>query len=312
MSQARGQHRHDFRIGPQPQYVDDRRSDLNRCLLELRPLTEIWDDNAALRQERGVTRAMKSNAVVTSGIITFGHQAAELFGELTPDQQDAAFRELAQAIAVRLNTCLESLVVHLDETTLHTHFMIRSYTDDGHPVSNITGKRTKSELQDIAAEVMQRYHPGIQRDHRKTDRLAAGADFADTLHRSVKQLHRDLPEEIAEKEARLEALRREASELEESAANTRRHMEKLTRKSALNEKEEKRLQVYAARSSKKEEEMAEVAARTAQSQQDLAAAQEALAGRQHKLAQDEIASLKNGRTWMQIGRTPRQSGLRPR
>ena len=142
-------------------------------------------------------RAMKQNApVIMAGIITFGTVAAELFGSLTVDQQDAAFRELAKAVASELDTSLESLVVHLDETTIHAHFTVRAYTDAGLSMSEAAKRGTLSRLQDLAAEVMQGYHSGIERGHRKWDRIAAGAEYPDTLHRSVRELHYDLPLEI--------------------------------------------------------------------------------------------------------------------
>ncbi len=92
MSRARGQRAMISAWDRSPQYVDEDRICLNRVLLEPRPLVTIRDENAALRKEAGRVRAMKSNAaVVTSGIITFGHKAAKLFGSLAPDHQDAAF-----------------------------------------------------------------------------------------------------------------------------------------------------------------------------------------------------------------------------
>jgi len=60
-----------------------------------------------------------------------------------------------------------------------------------------------SELQELAAEIMREHCPGIEPGHKKRDRLAVGADLADTIHRSVRQLHEDLPAEIAKKEAEL-------------------------------------------------------------------------------------------------------------
>lgn len=135
---------------------------------------------------------MKSNAVVvTAGIITFGHRAQEVFNRLPIETQDRAFIELAQEIAATLNTSLEALVVHLDETAIHAHFTLRAYNDGGEPISNATRYRDMSALQDLAAEVVQRFAPEIERGHKKKERLKAEADYPDTLHRGVKQLHAD-------------------------------------------------------------------------------------------------------------------------
>lgn len=259
MSRAKGARRHDYRIGKAPGYVDTSQSDLNRILFQLRPLFQIRDENAALRAQAGRQRAMKSNAaVVSAGIISFGTEAARMFERLTPEAQDAAFLDLAEEIAERLDTRLESLVVHCDETTSHAHFMLRAYTDAGLPLSDTMKAGTTSALQDLTAEVMAHHCPGIERGHHKRDRLAAGADYAATLHRSVRQLHADLPAEIAAREAELDALTGRAVELEASIAKTKGYLNALTAKAALSEKEEKRLKTYAARLEKKEEELAAV------------------------------------------------------
>ena len=56
---------------------------------------------------------------------------------------------------------------------------------------------------------MQRFAPEIERGHKKKARLEAGANYPDTLHRSVRQLHEDLPVEQATLEAEIEAMSRE-------------------------------------------------------------------------------------------------------
>ncbi|MDT0684516.1 plasmid recombination protein [Roseicyclus sp. F158] len=212
MSKAKGTRRHDFRIGKLPNYVNKDRVDLNCTLMPMRPLPEIQKENAELRKKAGRQRAMKSNAaVITSGIITFGREAARMFETLPPDRQDDAFRNLAKAIAAQLDTSLESLVVHLDESTIHAHFTLRSYTTAGLALSEAAKRGTMARLQDLAAEIMQQYEPGIERGHRKWDRIEAGADYPDTLHRSVRELHQDLP-------AELEVLRRQRDEQQRALA----------------------------------------------------------------------------------------------
>ncbi|MEP3845118.1 MAG: hypothetical protein ABJM43_07245 [Paracoccaceae bacterium] len=80
---------------------------------------------------------MKSNAaVMTAGIIKFGHRAQEVFNRLPIETQDRAFIELAPEIAATLNTSLEALVVHLDKTAIHAHFTMRAYNDGGESAQN--------------------------------------------------------------------------------------------------------------------------------------------------------------------------------
>ncbi|AXT36283.1 hypothetical protein D1820_15580 [Phaeobacter sp. LSS9] len=187
LSRAYGQRRHDYRVGRQPNYVDGERSVFNRALVDPRPLPVIRNEIERLREKAGAKRALKSNAaIVTTGIITFGFEAAKVFDLLPAIDQDGAFHELADAIARKLGTTLEGLVVHLDETTIHAHFEMRAYTDDGVPVSKVATSNLLSDLQDLTAEIMSAACPEIERGHRKWDRIAAGADYADTLNRSVK------------------------------------------------------------------------------------------------------------------------------
>lgn len=214
LSQAYSQRRHDWRIGPQPKYVDPARKGLNRPLIDPRPVSHIRDDVVALRTARGAKRAMKSNAaVITAGIVTFGTEAQEMFLALTIEQQDAAFRELAQAVAERLDTSLEALMVHCDEGAIHAHFELRACNRSGIPLAKATRPALMIELQDLVFEIMSRHCEGIERGNRKYDRLAAGGDYAATVHKSVRQLHHDLPLEIEALEQKREALRADLPEL---------------------------------------------------------------------------------------------------
>lgn len=214
LSRAYGQRRHDWRIGPQPKYVDPARKDLNRPLIEPRPVSQIRNEVLALRTARGAKRAMKGNAaVVTAGIITFGIEAQEMFLALTWEQQDEAFRDLARAVAEHLDTSLEALMVHCDESAIHAHFELRACNRSGIPLAKATRPTLMIELQDLVFEVMSRHCPGIERGNRKYDRLAAGEDYAATVHKSVRQLHHDLPLEIARLEQAREALQASLPEL---------------------------------------------------------------------------------------------------
>ena len=236
-----GQRKHDLRIGRQPDYIDESRKSLNRIIMEPDTpgvMRTICEGRRSLRETR---RKMKKDAAVAAcGIITFGTEAADLFEALTPDAQDAAFLDLAESVAERLNTTLHGLIVHLDETTVHAHFQLAAYNRDGVPLSQATRPAVMSGLQDLTAEVMARHCAGIERGHRYGDRIAAGADFKDTLHRTVRELHADLPREIAAKRAELTEASARADEM-------RARVQKLENKAELTDKEAKRLETYRAR-----------------------------------------------------------------
>ncbi|SNR67464.1 hypothetical protein EYF88_15950 [Paracoccus sediminis] len=209
-----GQKRHDLRIGAQPKYVDAARRDRNRTLIEYAKPADLRAVCAARRDQRTVKRRMKSNAAVaTRGIIGFGHEAAQLFETLTPEQQDAAFRELAQAIAVHLKTTLHGLEIHGDEATIHAHFVLAAVDLDGQPLSTTTRPAVMAELQSLAAEVIAQHCAGIERGRRYGDRLAAGASFSEVIHKSVRQLQRELPGDLSRKRAELATLTEQGAAL---------------------------------------------------------------------------------------------------
>lgn len=241
-----GQRRHDLRIGPQPNYVDLGRGPLNRVLMEYPRPAEMRRIAVERRAIRETSRAMKSNAAIaTVGVITFGSEAAQIFERLSPDQQDAAFRELAEAVASRLQTSIHGLTVHLDESTIHAHFVMASYDHAGNPLSQTTRPQVLSELQDLTAEVMQRYCPEIERGTRYGDRLAAGADFADVMHLSVRELHRKLPQDLAKKKAEVADVGAALTHARERVEEMQGRVAKLLAKERdLTAAEEKRLAVY--------------------------------------------------------------------
>ncbi|ARJ70093.1 plasmid recombination protein [Paracoccus contaminans] len=267
-----GQRKHDLRIGAkQPAYIDPDRKELNRFLIpHATPaaMRTLCEGRRAIRDTR---RKMKRNAAVAAGgIITFGAEAAALFAALKPEQQDAAFIDLAHEIAERLNTTLHGLTVHLDESTIHAHYQLAAYDKDGVPLSRSTAPRVMSCLQDLTAEVMARHCPGIERGHRYGERIENGADFRDTLHRSVQELHRDLPRDLAAKRAEVEELAAAVADAQARVDEIEARVSKLREKAELSDREAKRLATYEKRLADRvaELEAAQAAAESAKSEAD--------------------------------------------
>lgn len=240
-----GQRRHDLRMGHQPKYVDPDRFDLNRVLIEPPAPSVVRKIAVDHRSRRDTQRAMKSSAAIsTAGIITFGSEAASMFEAIPQDQQDRAFKLLARSVAMRLRTPLLSLVVHGDEATIHAHVTYSAYTRDGAPVSKSTRPSDMSAIQDLTARIMQRFCPGIERGTRYGDRLAAGADWADVIHKSVAELHRTLPADLAAKRQSLAELAQAEKEAAARVEEMRGRVQKLKEKEDLSEKEIRRLATY--------------------------------------------------------------------
>lgn len=234
----KGQRKHDLRIGKQPAYVDASRSHLNRVLVKPRTAGEMQKICAARRSMRQTQRAMKAGTTCAYiGVITFGAEAQRLFSALEPEQQDAAYIETAEKIAERMNTTLEGLVVHADESAPHAHMSFPAYDLDGQPLTRSMKRQALLDMQDILAEVMGRHVPGIERGRSRRERIEAGATPAETMHKSVRRLHDDLPADIAAKEAELAAASARVDEM-------RGRVESLEAKAELTDKEAKRLETY--------------------------------------------------------------------
>lgn len=221
-SRSQGQRRHDLRIGKQPKYVDEKRGHLNRHLIEAKTAAELVGICNERREGSGIERKRKvaSNvAVATIGIITFGREARRFMEDLTDDQQDALFTEVADRVTERLGTSVTGLSVHLDEAGLHAHFQAAATSIYGGPVSRISTKAVLNDVQSIAAEIAQKYDPRIERGNRKVDRLEAGADYADVVHRTVNEMHYTLIPEFEQLTAENIKLATDKKHLENQIAN---------------------------------------------------------------------------------------------
>jgi chromosome segregation ATPase len=103
------------------------------------------------------------------------------------------------------------------------------------------------ELQDLVFEVMSRHCHGIERGNRKYDRLAVGANYAETVNKSVRKLHHDLPLEIEALEQKRDALQADLPELAARVAEMQGRVAKLEAEAAereLTAAKVKRLRVY--------------------------------------------------------------------
>ena len=206
-SMAKGQRMHDLRIGPGPGYVDSAESKFNRVLVTPFTSSDLRKVCENRRSNRRTKRAMKSNAAVAvSGIITFGHKAQDIFENLTYDQQAAAYLEVAEAVAARVGTTLSGLVVHADESAPHAHFQMPGYTLNGIPISKVAKRQALRDIQTIAAEIMGRHAPGIERGKPRWQRIEEGETYADTIHRQAYEMRSRLPDDIEEAEAELAKL----------------------------------------------------------------------------------------------------------
>lgn len=233
---ARGQRMHDLRLGRIPNYVAEERIVDNSILIE--NVNEGVLKSLCDQRRSGKQRAMKRTAAVGSrGIITFGKQAQFEMAKLSPSKQDEAFQAVADAIAEHLASDLVGLVVHRDERAIHAHFLLPAWREDGQAISKVLTRKTSSQLQDVALETIKPFAPKIERGNKKIDRLRDGDKPSDVINKSVRQLHEELPAEIAEKQKELDVVLKKLATNEDRLAKLRK-LEELT------EKELKRMKAY--------------------------------------------------------------------
>ncbi len=245
------QRRHDLRIGAQPAYVNPDPPEPNRILIQPMTTAELKKLAKERRDQRDMTRAMKSNAgIAVVGIIGFGIEAQKMFEALGPDGQEKALRAAVARVAADLRTSVSGLVLHLDESAKHAHFSLCGYDVDGQPLSTWMGRGVLRDLQTALHEELRAFMPDLERGRSRKARAEAGAAPHELVHRSVDELHIDLPFEIAEK-------RKELAELEEKIRTNEARAEKARTKAAADgeraEKALKNAETYERRASEAEE-----------------------------------------------------------
>ena len=201
------QRRHDLRIGAQPAYVNPDPPEPNWVLVQPLTTQELKKLASERRAQRETVRAMKSNAgIAVVGIIGFGIEAQAMFEALGPEDQEKALRAAVARVAADLKTTVTGLVFHLDETARHAHFSLCGYDVTGQPLSTWMDRRVLRALQTALHEELQAFMPHLERGRSRRARAEAGAAPHELVHRSVEELHIDLPFEIAEKRKELAAL----------------------------------------------------------------------------------------------------------
>lgn len=179
-----GQRRHDLREGTLPGYVNRNPAEKNSVIIEPPRASALRAINEQRRATArpGMRRAMRSDtAPAWVGIIAFGAGAQAAVNDLFIEQQNRAFLDAARAVADRLGTTVEGLVVHRDESAIHAHFTLAAYGHDGRPLSSTVKRSHLHAIQDDVARAFQGYAPQIERGTRLTARIEDGDDYASTV-----------------------------------------------------------------------------------------------------------------------------------
>ena len=208
ITKLKGQLAHDLRTGRVPKYVNPENSFRNSVLRQ----TTVKD----IQEETQKIKKLNKNASVgLAGIITFSVKAQEILSKLTDEEQDKLFLKAIEKFEEVVNTKVMNVVVHRDETATHIHFIALPCQLDGktHSKGFLSRPENLSRLQDAIAGVFTEL--GIQRGIKKEIRIQQGEPKWKWIHRTVRQLHKDLEFEIEEKKKELDLIQKTLTEVEQ-------------------------------------------------------------------------------------------------
>jgi len=246
IAKATGQTRHDLRLKV-PNYVDKSKSGENSVLIKPASGDELFDLCKKLREQRQSKRALKKNInVAVAGILTFSADALKTIDTLDKSKQDELIMSAVKKISDTYDVDVVGLVVHRDEASIHAHFQLAGYNRQGYPLSNTIQFGDFSKLQDIAAEAFKPF--GIERGKHKQKRIENGEDYSKYIHRTVKELHDDLPKEIERKREQIAELEKQIAEQQAKIEKNQRlilqNEQKLAQGKGDIEKIEKNIKIY--------------------------------------------------------------------
>ena len=262
--------RHNLRQGRPPKYVDPARAHLNAVLFgpEAGDFKAAAQASAERYRKRVGQKVQRKQALLVEGIVTFSRAAQPIVLE---DLEQAHARALALVEEIVRSHChgakLASLVYHGDESAPHYHFLLEGVGADGRAVLQRFQRGEGTHLQDLAGLA---FAPmGIQRGIPVIQRMQRGDDRSKIVHRSVRQLHADLPKELAARQRQVAAVAVDLAELQAKASTTESRLSKAHAELA---KVQAQASVDAAKVSKLEERIKDYTARLARQRAEVDAA----------------------------------------
>lgn len=244
-----GQRAHDLRLGKKLDYVDSSRTHLNTSsgvptLEEFHLMNEDQKYAAQQAAQAAYEQAMSSNdpsqikaakaqkqacrqkydrdgVVAYRAILTFGRDAQVV----VEGEDQAKIEKMAQdafaEIAESLGTTAVGLTAHRDESALHFHGFFLGVKMDGKKLN--PNKSDCRRIQDAAAKPFNSL--GIKRGKSKELWIEEGAEPSRYINRSVAELHSDLPLELAQAQAQVQAALAEVAARQEACAEAQRMLE---------------------------------------------------------------------------------------
>lgn len=223
-----GQYSHDFRVGPQPSYINASISASNVTLMkDLKSASQLIRGIDIISEKLNKRKYQKNSPYFYDGIITFDKEFGKVQNGFNKKALDECAKDFVERFCEKYNIDPLYLIRHEDETTTHYHFKTTAMDQStGKSIARDLNNRTaKSALQDLAGSSFAEV--GIERGISRMQRLRdaaeelgydhnEGDDFhqevwkhANVVHRSVKQLHETLPLELAKAKAEVEVKKEE-------------------------------------------------------------------------------------------------------
>lgn len=251
---------HDFRQGAQPAYIDAGRSAANSILQPAPTLERIYAmaeqryADAARRREAATGQPLRKRRTdaspATTLILTFGADVQETLAAMSADDQDAALGAALDRVAAYLDAPVLWAAVHRDEAALHLHAGLCAVRGDGQAITTAlqahpdtrpanapadwTSRPNTSDLQTELHAALIPYIAGIERGHRKVDRLKAGEPLEATKTQTHQMLKARLglgPEaestEVTAAVTRLRTATARAAAIDQEIAETTNQLEAL-------------------------------------------------------------------------------------
>ncbi len=247
LKQAVGQHHHNDR-SKVPSYCDPERIGLNKTLKAFPTETykkrngDVLTREVSLRSmademessyKKEIGRKWQSNSChFIDGVLTFS-SSADLSDKALLDQ--CALRTMEAIInkhELRKDALIE-MVRHEDETRTHYHFMLKNQRLNTTSARRSFDRVACSELQDLAGAEFACM--GIHRGTPKQERIDKGEPKHKYIHRTVKQLHEDLPRELAQAQAVL-------TNCSTQVTSAEKHLDRVQKTTKLSEKKMDKVQ----------------------------------------------------------------------
>lgn len=237
VSQTSGDVDHEMRLGKIPDYVNKQLSQDNSIIIAPQPGTVMRAKAEKHRASRDTKRAMKTNARVSQSVlISFGANIQPAVLALGKELQDRLYLDLMERIAQEANAELTGLSAHRDETAPHAHGQLVGFNYDGMPLSKVMDRAFRRNMQDWMLEIFQPHIPEMVRGKSLKERENDNDPVSTRIHRTVAELHRDLPLERDELKRSNAVLETENQKLTDIRRNLNARIEETKAKIVKNER----------------------------------------------------------------------------